>query len=520
MATTDPFLADGVTPNPDYVPTADNTFVPSPATGIDQETQAETFDVTTPEPTPGVLGGFGAEPVPESSFAPTVSQLQTDLGAGETSKYITPEATVAGQLDTLLSTDSPYMQVAEAKAKEAANLKGMLSTSMAIGAGHRAAIESALPIAQQDAKAFEQSDLALQAQAGESALRTQAFEEEYAINIQKAYENLRALTHQGEINFTMEKMGQAAEDRRLEYESNIKAWSETAKISSTERQNFLDQVENRGSQYSADLASVLRDPNFETPEDQQNARELLFKAYQDDIDFMAAATGANMSWDGVPTTPTDLNTGIVVDPVDPTVDPTDPAVVTPPPGTTAQDTLNGPSIDISGATPGFTLDGGTSLADAVLTDQEVADKQALQISSSGEYYAPLTLKSYSNYDAFAADLESTGMKDSDEYWAFTTQHPEILGPLGFQVTPEELDTMYTKAMYAYLNPENPAATQEMNTAFTYRRLTDSSEPGAYVASGAYFVDDSNLSNFQTPPGSLPPSEMEALSNFQKWLNSL
>ena len=78
--------------------------------------------------------------------------------------------TVAGQLNTLLKSDSPYIQNAETRAKEEAAGRGLLNSSMAAGAGRRAAIESALPIAQQDAETY--SKFGLQQQQAENLTAT------------------------------------------------------------------------------------------------------------------------------------------------------------------------------------------------------------------------------------------------------------------------------------------------------------------------------------------------------------
>lgn len=63
--------------------------------------------------------------------------------------------TVAGQMDSLLKSGSPYMERARAGAMETANSRGLLNSSIAASAGEKAAIESALPIAQADAGTFK-----------------------------------------------------------------------------------------------------------------------------------------------------------------------------------------------------------------------------------------------------------------------------------------------------------------------------------------------------------------------------
>ena len=65
-----------------------------------------------------------------------------------------PTETVAGQLESLLSSGSPYLEQARTGAAQTANARGLLNTSMAAGAGEAAAIDRALPIATADATTY------------------------------------------------------------------------------------------------------------------------------------------------------------------------------------------------------------------------------------------------------------------------------------------------------------------------------------------------------------------------------
>lgn len=64
--------------------------------------------------------------------------------------------TVSGQLDKILSQDSPLMQSAGQQGAQAAQSKGLLNSSMGVEAGQQAVINAAMPIAQQDASTFSQ----------------------------------------------------------------------------------------------------------------------------------------------------------------------------------------------------------------------------------------------------------------------------------------------------------------------------------------------------------------------------
>lgn len=66
------------------------------------------------------------------------------------------KGTVAGQLSTLLASDSPYIKQQEEKAKEYAAGRGLINSTLAAGAGREAAISAATPIASADAAAYNQ----------------------------------------------------------------------------------------------------------------------------------------------------------------------------------------------------------------------------------------------------------------------------------------------------------------------------------------------------------------------------
>lgn len=100
--------------------------------------------------------------------------------------YITPETTVQGQLESILKSDSPLLKLAETKTKEQASALGMSSSSMAIGAAQKALYETALPIAEIDAKtsaAFKQQQQALEYE--QTKIETEA-QVAGQLNLQKA----------------------------------------------------------------------------------------------------------------------------------------------------------------------------------------------------------------------------------------------------------------------------------------------------------------------------------------------
>lgn len=76
--------------------------------------------------------------------------------------YISPESRITNQLTSLLSSDSPLLKLAQSRSQEQANKAGMLGSTMAAGAGTRAVIQEAVPIASAEATRYANRDLSQQ----------------------------------------------------------------------------------------------------------------------------------------------------------------------------------------------------------------------------------------------------------------------------------------------------------------------------------------------------------------------
>jgi hypothetical protein len=107
--------------------------------------------------------GSALQDVPYSSM-PTGSAIQAastpvtpdkyDAARGSATRWdITDDQTVSGQLNKILMGGSPLMQQAETEGMRLANSRGLLDSSMAVGAAQDAMIRNATPIAQADATA-------------------------------------------------------------------------------------------------------------------------------------------------------------------------------------------------------------------------------------------------------------------------------------------------------------------------------------------------------------------------------
>ena len=77
--------------------------------------------------------------------------------------------TVQGQIDTIINKDSPLMQTARTGALQSGQKRGLLNSSMTAQAGEQAVINTALPIAEQDASFYNREN-EFNASAGNVAL--------------------------------------------------------------------------------------------------------------------------------------------------------------------------------------------------------------------------------------------------------------------------------------------------------------------------------------------------------------
>lgn len=97
--------------------------------------------------------GRPAQPIGQPIGQPIVRTPNTETTPVNRSQLeVTSPQTVQGQMADIIAQDSPLQQLATTSALQQANTRGLINSSMAVGAAQDAVIRSALPIAQQDAQ--------------------------------------------------------------------------------------------------------------------------------------------------------------------------------------------------------------------------------------------------------------------------------------------------------------------------------------------------------------------------------
>lgn len=170
-------------------------------------------------PLPKTVTKVGNIPVTPVTKAAAVYQPKA---INATTREVSGNELVENRLNNLISGNSEYIKLAEAKAKEQSAGRGLLNSSLAAGAGRAAAISAALPIAQQDASTHANQALSNQQATNQFSLQDKQFEQQKGLLSQEfANTTARDSTLFG---YDMSKQtqqqgwqsGEAAKDRNLQ----------------------------------------------------------------------------------------------------------------------------------------------------------------------------------------------------------------------------------------------------------------------------------------------------------------
>lgn len=261
-----------------------------------------------------------------------------------------PEATVEGRMKGLLEGESPYMQAARGRGMLTAQQRGLLNTSMAAEAAEKAAIESAFPIASQDAASFLKSGLLgyqgqitgalagqehlhkaamVGIQAGASAqlsaqdatqkastvayeaavqagLSSQAATQEAALaSYQTALQSglseqearqVAALSSQEAIQRRkLEIKIQAGATYRQKQELAMQQGLARMELGSQEKTALGNRLSSAGDEFMVQLTNIQRDPEISS-EAKAGVMKTLQDAYQSNLTTLGAVYGAKISW--------------------------------------------------------------------------------------------------------------------------------------------------------------------------------------------------------------------------------
>ena len=202
------------------------------------------------------------------------NSIKDSISYKEPSSYIdNAKSTVAGQLNTLLSSDSPYIKDTQQRAETQAGSRGLLNSTIATQAGQSAAIQAALPIAQQDAQSYNQFNIAkqgaenqLQTIQAEGIISGQITQQKAAID-RKNQDIQDAFTAQ--ITGANEQSKTLLSDLQNTYNSHIQNLDIAAKAATQQVSLNADQAKTVATQsstimqnYQISVENLLQNPDF------------------------------------------------------------------------------------------------------------------------------------------------------------------------------------------------------------------------------------------------------------------
>ena len=216
---------------------------------------------------------------------PSLVTRPTGRGVGEGQEI----PGVSGRLKGLLSSRSPYMQRARTRATQLANRRGLMSSSIAAGAGEAAAIDAALPIAQADAAIAE----------GERGRVSQELMQQRNLRVQQLMQE-RGFTHEQAMSEAGREFAgrQAALDRAAQRYMFDSGMSHEAAQAEAQRkfagvQADLDRetqrlMQERGLSYEE--AQSLANRELKQRNSVQTATQFAQDQYQQSLDRLALNT--------------------------------------------------------------------------------------------------------------------------------------------------------------------------------------------------------------------------------------
>jgi len=234
--------------------------------------------------TQGALDSAAQAPGVSSTSSPTPIPTPKPASYSAERDTLDPGETVEGRLTNILKSGSPLFEDARTMAAQAANRRGLINSSMAVGAGEEAVIRTALPIAQQDAQAaltVSQNNM----QAGNRASEFNATSEnQFGIQNLQGNQQMELQRLRGEQETGLQQLRGEQETGLQQLRGQQEMAIQTAIQSLRgEQQLAFTNLENQWrsliqtnqsaattfSQFSTAIAEIMREPNIKGPQKEQ-----------------------------------------------------------------------------------------------------------------------------------------------------------------------------------------------------------------------------------------------------------
>ena len=192
--------------------------------------------------------------------------------------------TVEDRMTGLLSKSSPYMKVARTGAKKQAASRGLLNSTIAAGAGEDAAIKNALPIASQDAGAYN----AMETQEYQQKATEDLLGQETGYKSDLMTQEAQQVSDLSQQDFTQQR---TLYDDQYDYNTQLKEMEFT----SDEIQAIGSSTTLLGDTLSNNITDIQRDSTLGAAAKTKIVKQLN-AMYQSQINSIGAIYGVPIEW--------------------------------------------------------------------------------------------------------------------------------------------------------------------------------------------------------------------------------
>lgn len=217
------------------------------------------------------------------------------------------KSTVAGQLNSLLNSESPYIQQARLAGEKQAASRGMLNSSMSAGASEAQAIQAAAPIAQQDAATYAKAQgMEQAAQNAQNQTQTEGIISS-ELNIQNAEIAQGAQNIQNKFTALMQGASEAntvllqdMQNGHQEFmtgiEQDFNQVIQTEQISAQKADSIRQQSSAIMQNYQISVENMMTDPDFLNlgAAAVNNGINQMQQLARNSIKFLGASSGINL----------------------------------------------------------------------------------------------------------------------------------------------------------------------------------------------------------------------------------
>lgn len=194
-------------------------------------------------------------------------------------REVKPEETVAGQMDTLLAKDSPYITAGQTASAQESNARGLLNTSMGVEAGEVARIKSVLDVASPDAATYASAASAAQDAEQTATLEGYRGDITKTINEQEGQITYDLSAQNYEQSFQLENFAQERLDTR------------------EDRSTFLSMATGAQQEYQQALLAIQLTPDSEmSSEAKLDAIATLNTSSQSQIEMISSLYEVPITW--------------------------------------------------------------------------------------------------------------------------------------------------------------------------------------------------------------------------------